>query len=127
MTDRQLNAKGRGEYTYDYAHDVLLFKIKDRTYRESIEFNNITIDIDAEGFITGIQIFDASTALRIPKYALQHIVNFEFNSRAENGTITVQVHFNSVLRNKMIMNKTQDIQRDAPFAVQEPRTVEATA
>lgn len=46
--------------------------------------------------------------------------------RLENNTITVQVLFTCVLRNKIIVSKGQDILREAPFTVQEPLLVSAT-
>jgi uncharacterized protein YuzE len=126
MTERKLEAKGRAEYSYDYANDILYFKIKDRSYRESIEFDNLIIDIDQEEFITGIRIMNASSMLRIPKYALRNIQQFEFNSRLESTAITVQLNFACVLRNKVLVNKGQDILREAPFAVEEARLATAT-
>ena len=57
MKPRHLEAEG--EMDYDYANDVLFFKIKDREYDFSIEFQNMVIDVDEEKFIVGIQIFEA--------------------------------------------------------------------
>ena len=56
MTKRHLDAKGKGEYDYDYRNDILLFKIKDRNYLKSLEFENLVIDFDDKGFITGLRI-----------------------------------------------------------------------
>ena len=60
MKERHLNAIGKGQLLYDSKHDILTFKIKDRDYKMSVEFQNFTIDIDTENFVTGIRIFDAS-------------------------------------------------------------------
>jgi uncharacterized protein YuzE len=119
--------QGVGEYTYDYANDVLYFTTKHRTYAESIEFENLIIDIDDEHFIVGIRILDASRTLHLPKYALKSIRQFDFASRFDQGAVTVQLNFTARLRNKVIVNKGQDILRDAPFTVAEPHTVAATA
>ncbi len=46
LESRHLEAKGKMDY--DYANDILFFKLKDREYAFSIEFHNIVIDIDKE-------------------------------------------------------------------------------
>jgi uncharacterized protein YuzE len=125
--DRHLEAQGLGERSYDYANDILYFKIKNRNYAESLEFGNIIVDIDDQQFITGIRILDASTVLRIPKYGLNNIQEFAFTSRFDREQITVQLNFSCALRNKMIQSHGQDILREAPFAVKEPHTVTAEA
>src|SRR3989344_361390 len=109
MKDRKLDAKGKGEYSYDYANDILYFKIRDRKYKESIEFENLIIDIDEEEFITGIRIMNASSMLRIQKYALKNIQRMEFNARLEEKNITVQLFFTCLIRNKVIESRGQDI------------------
>lgn len=113
MKTKHLNAKGKGEYMYDYRNDILLFKIKDRDYAKSIEFDNLTIDIDTEDFITGLRIFDASKVLKIPKIALQHIKKFEFHTQVENKVIQIQLRFGYVLRNRPIVTHGQDFIREA--------------
>ena len=52
MEIKHLDAKGNGEVDYDYAHDIILFKVKDREYSKSVEFEDLVLDIDKEGFIT---------------------------------------------------------------------------
>ena len=97
---KHLDAKGKGEFSYDYRNDILLFKTKNRDYQKSIDFDNFTLDIDTKGFITGIRIFDASKIFGLSKMALNNIKQFEFNTRAEEKVITIQLKFMSVLRNK---------------------------
>jgi len=79
MTKPYLNAKGKGEADYDYANDILFFKIKDREYSHSIELEDIVLDIDVSGIITGIQIFAASNMFQIEKEALQNNKKFIFS------------------------------------------------
>ena len=58
----------KGEMDYDYKHDILFFKTKDRKYSKSIELlDNLVVDVDKEGFLVGIQIFDASLYLNVDK------------------------------------------------------------
>ena len=110
---KQLNAKGKGEYSYDYRNDILLFKIKGRDYLKSIEFDNIVIDIDTEGYITGIRIIDASKVLKLSKLALAKISNFEFSAKVESKVVTIQLRFKSLMRNKPVISHSQDFIREA--------------
>lgn len=113
MESRHLDARGKGEYTYDYRNDILLFKIKDRDYAMSIEFENLIVDIDKEGYITGLRIFDASQVFKLTKLALNNVKRFEFNSKVEDKVITIQLRFMSVLRNRPVIKHGQDIVREA--------------
>ena len=119
MEGKHLDARGKGEYTYDYLNDILLFKIKNREYSISIEFENLIVDIDKEGFITGLRIFDASQLFGLSKVALKDVKSFEFNTKVENKTgtkeekiITIQLRFIPMLRNKPMIRQGQDIQRE---------------
>ena len=113
MINKYLDAKGKGEYAYDYKNDLLLFKIKNREYLKSIDFGNLVFDIDKEGFITGLRVFDASAVLKIPKLALKNIRHFEFSTKVENKVITAQLRFMAVLRNKPVIKLGQDFVREA--------------
>ena len=35
--------EGKGEVDYDYTNDILFFKIKDREYDRSLEFENLRL------------------------------------------------------------------------------------
>jgi len=96
---RHLEAEG--EMDYDYVNDVLFFKIKDREYEFSIEFQNMVIDIDEEKFIVGIQIFEASKFLRMSKINLREIPKWKFNARLDNNTIEIRLDYQLRLRNKV--------------------------
>lgn len=110
---RHLNAPGKGEYTYDYRNDILLFKIKERKYKISIDFGNLIVDVDEEGFITGLRIFDASQAFKLSKIALNNIRSFEFHTRVEDKIINIQLRFTSILRNRPIIKQGHDFIREA--------------
>lgn len=127
MTKKHLNAKGKGEFSYDYRNDFLVFKIKDRDYLKSIDFDNFTVDIDTKGFITGIRIFDASKVFGLSKLALNNIKNFEFNTKAEDKVISIQLKFTSVLRNKPIIKGSENFVREALRSNIEDSELTATA
>ena len=118
MESKHLDARGKGEYTYDYRNDTLLFKIKNREYNMSIEFENLVVDIDKEGFITGLRIFDASQLFKLSKIALNKVRSFEFNTKVETGdkkekVITIQLRFVPMLRNKPMIKQGQNIVRES--------------
>lgn len=99
---KHLNAQGKGEFIYNYRNDVLTFRIRDRNYRKSVEFQNFVVDIDEEDFVTGMRIFDASKVFGIDKYILRDIANGEFKASIENGVITITLKFVGRIRNKLI-------------------------
>ena len=113
MKKKYLNAKGKGEQIYDFVNDILTFKVKEREYDKSIDFDNFVIDFDTEGYIIGMRIFDASKILNIKKFGLRNITNFEFNSNIENKVISIQLKFMCILRNKQIIKQGQDFIREA--------------
>lgn len=113
MKKRYLDAKGKGEQIYDFDNDILTFKVKDREYDKSIDFDNFVIDLDTEGYIIGIRIFDASKVFKIKKFGLKNINSFEFNSSIKDKIITVQLKFMYVLRNRQIAIQGQDFIREA--------------
>ncbi len=100
--------KGTGEVDYDFNNDILFFKTKNREYEQSIELDGIVLDVDTAGFITGVQIFDASNFLKIDKVKLRDIPKWAFNTKAEripeSGLIRIEIRieFKVRLRNKLV-------------------------
>ena len=96
--------QGKGEVDYDFKHDVLFFKTKNRKYAKSIELlDNIVIDVDKEGFLVGIQIFDASEFLNLDKKELLSIPKWSFNANVYDGNkIDIRLVFQIKVRNKIV-------------------------
>lgn len=113
METRNLDAKGKGEVDYDYSNDILFFKIKEREYSRSIELEDIVLDIDKEGYITGIQIFGASKMFNVDKDTLRNVHKWEFKVRTEGKVIFVQLMF-EMLRRNQIVERGQNLVREAP-------------
>ena len=90
MKEQERHLEGIGEMDYDYLNDILFFKVKDREYEKSIEFENMVIDLDNEDYIVGIQIFDASEFLGIAKSHLK-INNWQFKARITPNAIEVRL------------------------------------
>ena len=101
MTQNRL--EGKGEVDYDYKHDILFFKTKDREYAKSIELlDNLVVDVDKEGFLTGIQIFDAAEYLNIDKKSLLSIPNWQFTINVHENIIEIRLVFQIKVRNKIV-------------------------
>ena len=99
---RYPNGTRKGEFTYDYKKDLLFFKIKDRDYELSIEFDNFVIDIDTENFIMGIRIFDVSKVSGLDKMVFRNLVHGEFRASVKDNVITIRLNFVGKIRNKLI-------------------------
>jgi len=96
------NLTGPGEWDYDYNNDILFFKVKNREYSNSIEFKSFVIDFDAENYIVGLQIFDASTLFKLPKISLKGINSWKLSAKIEDSSIEIDFLFNAVIRNKIV-------------------------
>ncbi len=107
---RHLEAEG--EMDYDYVNDILFFKVKNREYSFSIEFQNMVIDVDKEKFIVGIQIFEASKFLGIPKINLREIPKWQFKAKIEEGIIELRLNYQLKIRNKIYEKNPIIIQED---------------
>ncbi len=112
MKIKHLDAKGKGEMDYDYANDILFFKVKGRDYDHSLELEDIVLDIDKEGFITGVQIFAASKMFSIEKDLLRNVKKWEFKIRTEGNVIFIQLLFEILWRNKVV-ERGQNVIRES--------------
>ena len=110
MTENiQKKLEADGDMDYDYANDILFFKVKGREYDYSLEFQNMIIDIDEEQFIIGIQIFNASKFLRINKINLRKITNWKFQAWLNGGEFRIDLNYQVIIRNKIIKNNIYPI------------------
>ena len=114
--------KAEGEMDYDYENDILFFKVKDRDYDFSMEFQNMVIDIDKEKFVTGIQIFDASEFLGMSKINLREIPKWQFKARINKEVIELRLFYQLKIRNKII-EKTPIIIQENRANLLSPQTV----
>ncbi len=101
-----------GEMDYDYVNDILFFKVKNREYSFSIEFQNMVIDVDEEKFIVGIQLFEASKFLEMSKINLREIPKWQFNAKIEKGVIELRLNYQLQIRNRIYEKSPIIIQED---------------
>ncbi len=116
---RHLNAKGEADY--DYRHDILSFKVKGRYYSKSVELDDLVLDVDKEGFVTGIQIFDASKLFGLAKHALLKIKRWRFSTKVEDSIVAVQLVFEVVRRNR-VLERGQNIVREVASPLKDTET-----
>ncbi len=108
----KINLNKNGETSYDYANDVLFVKAKNKDYSESIEMNEVIIDLDFEGEVTGIRVFDASEVFNLSKNALKNIKELEFSIKIEDSTISINAWFNYSLPDNSILSHGQNFVRE---------------
>lgn len=116
MNDKK-HLSGKGEFDYDYIYDILFFKVKNREYLKSIEFENLVIDIDKENYIVGLQILDASIYFDIPKKYLRIAMNWKLGAKVnqiskKQSRIEIRLMFQISIRNKILQPNpiiTQDV------------------
>ena len=122
MTDGMKELREKGEFDYDYSHDILFFKVRNREYERSIELDNLVLDVDEEGFIVGLQIFDASAYFGIDRKYLRAAMTWKLQVRTEKiseseSRIEVRLMFQVVVRNKILQPEpiiTQNIRDSLP-------------
>jgi len=102
MKGKHLEAEG--EMDYDFVNDILFFKVADREYDYSIEFQNMVVDIDSDKFIVGIQILDASKFLRIDKAHLRKISKWRFEAKLQDKEFRIDLNYQVIVRNQVVNN-----------------------
>ena len=113
-----------GSCVYDKPHDILIFKIDDRNYQESLEFDEFVIDMDTEGHLTGIRIFDATRVLQLPADVLGRIRRFSFSAESRDSIITIRLRFTAAGRGgRGTVQHSHNFVRDAPHALDNSATV----
>jgi uncharacterized protein YuzE len=112
MTEIKRHLTGEGEMDYDYANDILFFKVKDREYDRSLEFENLVVDIDSENYIVGLQIFDASQFLKMDKVSLREIPSWKFQAYIDEDKVEIRITFQASVRNQLVEKNPIIIQKN---------------
>ncbi len=123
MIDKERSLEAEGEMDYDYVNDILLFKVKDREYDFSIEFQNMVVDVDDEQFIVGIQIFDASKFLKMDKEHLRKITKWQFKAKLQDNEFRIDLYYQVVVRNQIVNNNIYPIIVQQDMGLPSPQMV----
>ena len=100
-----------GSFDYDYRNDILFFKVNEREYSHSFELGDYVVDIDTEGYIVGIQIFNASNYFNMTKDSLRSVQNWKLEASVKNSVVEVRLVFNSIVRNQIVEKSPILVQR----------------
>ena len=90
-------AKGTTKVTYDGEEDILSFT-KGRKIKASIDIGDFIIDVDTNGFITGIEILNASKNLKVSQEQLEGLLEASMNVNYKPNY--VYIHLFMTLENK---------------------------
>ena len=114
MKNNDMNTIGKGESSYDAENDILIFKIKNRDYFKSIEFDddNLTVEIDHDGVIMGFSFFDASQTLGLNKSVINTIKQFSFVAKVDGKKLFIRLKFEAYKNPKSLVNYSQDFIRE---------------
>lgn len=94
--------KAKGKYDYDEEYDILYVGAPEKGYAYSIEIDNGVVDIDKEGKICGIQIFDASECLGVEKECLRKKHKWSFSAEVYENRLILRVIVQIRQKNKII-------------------------
>ena len=123
IMNKERGLEAEGELDYDYVNDILLFKVKDREYDFSIEFQNMIVDVDNEQFIVGIQIFDATKFLKIGKEHLRKITKWQFKAKLQGKEFRIDLYYQVVVRNQVVNNNLYPIIVQQDMGLPSPQMV----
>ena len=101
--------QGKGKYTYDNENDIVMFKIKNKEYSHSNEYEEIIVDLDKNRLVSGIRIFDASEILTIKKEYLEECKEIRFNIKIKNDIIELDVKIRTIDKNNQIVHYSKKI------------------
>ena len=123
MKSKEKHLEGKGEMDYDYLNDILFFKVENRQYDRSLEFENMVIDVDNEDFVVGLQIFDASKFLNVSKENLK-VRNWKFEAKITPESIEIRLNCEINIRNMIrelspiiIQQNTHELPRSSAIAI----------
>lgn len=82
---------------YDLKEDIL-FLSKEKKVKKSIDVGDFIIDIDYKGFVSGIEILDASKNLDIPASVLKSLKQASMQVSYKQGYVLIKITM--ILKNK---------------------------
>jgi uncharacterized protein YuzE len=104
ISDRQI--KGEAGLNYDADADALYVYAKNIKYVESIDLNDVILDIGENGVIKGIEILDVSKKFHIDKYDLKHIKKLNAKIEITSDIITIKISIVVLKRNRTVERQT---------------------
>jgi len=90
-------AKGHTKVTYDEEEDILSFT-KGRRVQASIDIGDFVIDVDSNGFITGIEVLNATETFKMTAAQLMELNEISMNVNYRPNYVLI--HLIMSLKNK---------------------------
>ena len=92
---------------YDFENDVLYIYTDEGEYNESIDLDDVILDIEKNGKIIGIEILDASKMFKVDKYdLLKNLIKFEAVIKITKDVIKLNMKLEVLKRNKEIVKES---------------------
>lgn len=88
------------KWNYDYQEDILYIRVNNENYLESLETEDIIIDLNNNNKIIGIEINKASIKFKLDKISLKNIKNGIFKIITKKNKIEISLQIKSSIRNK---------------------------
>ena len=105
-----------GVYSYSYEDDILYVLSKARSYDVSVEVDELVFDLDKSGKVVGVEIFNASNILNLPKEALRNLRSLKLEV-VVGERIALRLQLKAVVRNGQRTGSFV-LERDAPEHMQ---------
>lgn len=118
MKMRELVQQKKGKHFYDKEEDILYIKVDDVFYDHSIEFDELIVDFNKKGKLSGVQLFDASEIFRLDKDAIEKIKECELITKIENNIVSVNIHL-TAFNGKGEITHTHDFVRESPYPLED--------
>lgn len=100
------------KFHYDKEDDVLTIYSPNSKYSESIEYDeNLIIDLDKDGNVIGVEIFDASEFL----HAFNDFVNKEFLENLEEAYLEYKEFRNKIFLILVLKSKSGFVKQPMPL------------
>jgi uncharacterized protein YuzE len=92
---------------YDFENDVLYIYTNEGKYGESVDLDDVILDIGEDGNIIGIEILDASKIFKVDKYdLLKNLIKFEAVIKITKDVIKLNMKLEVLKRNKEIVRES---------------------
>ena len=95
------NDKMLVSFEYDYLEDTSFFNTNYRNYKESILFEDLVFDLNDDGKVIGIEIFNTSKLLHTKKAFLNRVKTLRFEVHIDKENIEFSINMDIEIRNKL--------------------------
>lgn len=103
MTERKMKKQDkriRGKIDYDHLNDSIFLFAESEEYKISKMIgNNIIIDFNKDGQVTGLEVLSASKVFRMSKEALRNLKNVKLRLEVTEESVTMHLIMTSLVRN----------------------------